>query len=168
MAGSTLRFCLRVAMRKRHDGAGCVGLALHCRKYSVVNSIQSLVARFFVTFGLAGCAAPMELAPDRTPAARLAVANLTGYAWRVSLLAGGKREQQTVQLPPYGTVELDCPAGEYLLEQARLAADGTAMSGRKFPMELGAGQAYRWPIATLWSAATDGAEVVSGAEAPRP
>ncbi len=111
---------------------------------------------------LAGCVAPtcVVTAPPAAPAARVAVLNLTPYAWRVTLVAAGGAAR-VVSVEPAATVEFELAGGDYRMEQALLSATETREPARSFSATFEAGQAYRWPLATL-ATGGDGRAVQSG------
>jgi hypothetical protein len=112
---------------------------------------------FLAAFGLllltAGCStAPQPAAAARSAMAHFIAVNLGNCEWRIviSPVAGG--EARSLQLTAWASQAIDLPGGDYLIEQAVLAADAGNGSVRRFPTRLDAGQTYRWRLATLLTA----------------
>lgn len=112
-------------------------------------------APFWAALALAGCATPPIAVAPAPVAARLAVVNLTPYAWRIAVAPAAGGEARVVRIEPRGTAELELPGGDYRIEQAILASAEQPEATRRFPARLDAGQTYRWPLATLMSEAED-------------
>lgn len=123
-------------------------LHLHCRR---------LCAPLWATLALAGCAtSPGLVAPSSVPAtARLAVVNLTPHVWRIAVSSPSGGEPRVMQVEGHATVELELTGGDYRIEQTLLTASAQGGATRVFPAAFEAGQAYRWPLATLGSMADD-------------
>jgi hypothetical protein len=125
--------------------------------FSMLNRLhllgRRLCAPLWATLALAGCATLPEVTPPPpAPApARLAVVNLTPHVWRIGVSATVGGEPRVVQVGEHATVELELPGGDYRIEQTLLAASGQSGATRTFPATFEAGQAYRWPLATLGS-----------------
>jgi hypothetical protein len=162
MKGRQGPFCPKLPLfdgRARSDGTGISMLnRLHlcCRR---------LLAPLWASLALAGCAtSPGLVAPSSAPVpARLAVVNLTPHVWRIAVSAPSGGEPRVWQVEGHATVELELPAGVYRIEQTLLTAPGQGGATRVFPAVFEAGQAYRWPLATLGSM-TDESEAHPGGD----
>lgn len=160
MKGRQGPFCPELPLsggRVRPDGAGfgmLKHLYLRCRR---------LFAPLWATLALAGCATlPDVVTPPPAPApARLAVVNLTPHVWRIAVSATAGGEPRVVQVEGHAMIELELAGGDYRIEQTLLAASGGGAT-RAFPATLEAGQAYRWPLATLGSVADEVGEITGG------
>lgn len=90
-------------------------------------------------------------APSRT--ARIAIANLTDYAWSVSArpAAGGKTLAWPVA--PRGAIEIELAGGDYVFEQAIVGGPAlVAAAKREFPIHFDPAERYEWSLTTLLSA----------------
>ena len=154
MKGRQGPFCPELPLfggRARSDGAGFSmlnRLHLRCRR---------LLAPLWATLALAGCATlPDAVTPPPVPApVRLAVVNLTPHVWRIAVSATAGGAPRVLQVEGRATVELELPGGDYRIEQTLLTAPGRDGATRVFPAAFEAGQAYRWPLATLGSTAEE-------------
>lgn len=123
------------------------------------------LAPLLATLALVGCAtSPGVVALPAPAAARLAVVNLTPHVWRIAVSATTGGEPRVLQVEGGASVELQLSGGEYRIEQTLLSASGPNEMTRRFPATFETGQAYRWPLATLGSAADDD-EANNGSEA---
>jgi len=105
-----------------------------------------------VAVGLAGCAAPMTVAPrPAAGVAHVALINFTGRAWLISLRAAGGGEVRSGRIAAAATIDLPLSAGDYVIEQTLLASDGAVAATRQLAVHFDAGERYRWPLATLLS-----------------
>ena len=125
---------------------------------------RRFIAPLWAALALAGCATlPDVVTPPPAPAlARLAVVNLTPHVWRIAVSAMAGGEPRVVQVEGHATVELELTGGDYRIEQTLLAASGQDGATRAFPAAFEAGQAYRWPLATLGPAADQSGETTGG------
>lgn len=161
MKGRQGPFCPKLPLfggRARFDGTGFRMLnRLHFR-------CRRLFAPLWATLALAGCATlPNEAPPPPAPApARLAVVNLTPHVWRIAVSATDGGEPRVVQVEGHATVELELTGGDYRIEQMLLDASGQSGAMRVLPAAFEAGQAYRWPLATLGSVADESGETTGG------
>lgn len=127
-------------------------LHLHCRR---------LLAPLWATLALAGCATSPGLIEPASATARLAVVNLTPHVWRIAVSASAGGEPRVLQVEGHATVELELTGGDYHIEQTLLTTSAQGGATRVFPAAFEAGQAYRWPLATLGSV-SDESEAPAG------
>lgn len=83
--------------------------------------------------------------------AEIAVNNLTPYPWRIALRSPQGAEVKTVQVQPRESFAVVVTGGDYVIEQALVAADPTVASTRNFNARFEPGERYRWSLATLLS-----------------
>lgn len=105
------------------------------------------------TMGWSGCS-EREKKPGAASTEKrvhLVVANLSGYTWQIALVSPNGERVQSARVPPHVESRLQIPGGDYLIEQALLNASNEPEQTRRFPMQLEAGETYRWPLATLRS-----------------
>ena len=142
--------------RADSDGAG-IGMLKHfylrCRRF---------IAPLWAALALAGCATLPDVVTPPPALARLAVVNLTPHVWRIAVSATTGGEPRVVQVEGHATIELELTGGDYRIEQTLLAALGQSGATREFPAAFEAGQAYRWPLATLGPNAAESGETTGG------
>ena len=160
MKGRQGPFCPELPLsggRARFGGTGVSmfnRLHLRCRR---------LLAPLWASLALAGCATLPDATTLPEPApARLAVVHLPPHVWRIVVSATTGGEPRVLQVGERATVELELTGGDYRIEQTLLTASGQSGPTRAFPATFEAGQAYRWPLATLGSVADESGETSGG------
>jgi hypothetical protein len=117
-------------------------------------SVMALVALLGGVFAFWRCTASSRVATgaeSAAPTARLAVSNLTGYAWKIGLLSRDGAPARAVHVAEQATVEFEVRGGDYVIEQAMLNASGEPATTRRFSARFAAGETYQWRLATLLS-----------------
>jgi hypothetical protein len=110
-------------------------------------------------FVVVGCTAPGPAAiaaPAEAPRAHLTVVNLSAYEWRIAINHQAGGEAYAMRLAPRGSVTVDLPGGDYVIDQTALSADASPELNRRVPARLESGQAYRWRLLTVLSGSESG------------
>lgn len=89
-------------------------------------------------------------APARS-GSHLIVLNQTGFEWRLTVSSPKGTVVPSLRVAARSTIPVNLPAGDFVIEQVLLSATGEADVTRRIPVQLKAGQTYRWQLATLWS-----------------
>jgi hypothetical protein len=106
-----------------------------------------------------GCASPaIPAAIPLPPTARIELVNRCDGAWRVRFAAPAGQPVRVIDVPARTTVRVDLAGGDYAITQTALSGLADAAATRRLSAHLGAGEAYRWQLVTLFSAASDGAQ----------
>jgi len=125
------------------------------RKYP---TSAGLLRRFLIRTCLLGgllasaaCSAPVSPPPPRPAVARLTVANVSDYPWRLSLHPATGEGDRTERLEPRSSHSLEVASGDYEIEQTLLDGRSGPELTRHLSFHLEAGQSYRWQLTTLLS-----------------
>ena len=102
------------------------------------------------------CATPVQPAPAAVSAsspARVEIVNLSTCAWEVIFTSPDRHEVSRQLISVGGTTTVTLPSGDYTITQTALSGLPAANGTRNFPLSLVSGESYRWPLATLLTAA---------------
>jgi hypothetical protein len=102
---------------------------------------------------LSGCSTPVpERALLKVPSpAHLLVINHTNYAWHIVIRQSSGEPAHDSRLESRGTVAMNLPGGDYVIEQTVLSEKASPELSRKISARLEAGKTYRWRLVTLLS-----------------